>query len=162
MVKKLFSLVLLASVLTSSSLVLASAAPVADSAAEVKATAEVKKVCCSNHAQPSVAKRAVAAVASTASSAAQGAKSAANSAVSSVKSAATRTVAASSAIVLAVYNASWVKHKGLTCATLAALAGVLLYNNNETFRAKVRGFFGLDDQSCDYCPSVCSDECGSK
>lgn len=150
MVKKLFSVLLLASVLGSASVASASAAPAAKPEVvvvvapkpEVKAAAEAK---------PSVVTRAVSA-----------AKSTANSAVEGVKSAATRTVAASSVVVASVYNLAWTNHKGLTCATLAALTGVLLYNYNETFRTQVRGFFGLDDEACRFCPKACADECSSK
>lgn len=167
MVKKLFSVLLLASVLGSASVANASAKPaakpevvVATATPEVKAAAEAKPAI--TEAKPSVVKRAVNAAKSTANSAVEGVKSAANSAVSGVKSAATRTVAASSVVVASVYNLAWKNHKGLTCATLAALTGVLLYNYNETFRTQVRGFFGLDDEACRFCPKACADECSSK
>ena len=151
MSKKLFSVVLLASLFVSASSVFAST-PKAAPKVEVKVVAE---------ANPSVVTRAANAVASTACSAACTVKSAARSAANGVSDAAVKTASVSSALVVAAYNLSWVNHKGLTCGALAALTAVLLYNYNDSVRSSVRGLFGLNDEACRFCPEACSQECAS-
>lgn len=141
MSKKLFSVILLASLFISSSSLLVASAPKVNSAVVTKEP-EVQK----EAPKVSVAKRAYDAVASTT-----------NSAASGVKSAVVRTATASAAVVVSVYSMAWA-NKGLTCASLAALASVLLYNYNETFKAKVRSLFGLDDEVCRFCPASCKCE----
>lgn len=150
MSKKLFSVVLLVSLLVNASSVVFADAP--------KPTVEVKVVA---EAQPSVVTRAANAVASTACSAACTVKSAAKSAANGVSDAAVRTASVSSAAVVALYNLSWVNHKGLTCGALAALTAALLYNYNDSVRKTVRGFFGLDEDACRFCPASCNAECAS-
>lgn len=149
MSKKLFSVVLLASLFVANSSIFASAP-----AEDVKVAAEVK-------ATPSVVTRAVNAVTSTACSAAAAVKSATQSATTQVSEAAVKTASATSAFVVAAYNLSWVNHRGATCASLAALTAFLLYNYNDSVRSSVRSFFGLDEQACRFCPSACSQECGT-
>jgi len=148
MSKKLFSLVLLASMLTGSVSVLASS-PKADVKAKTECTSS-----CSHDAKPSVVTRAVAAVKSAANSSVDATKSAVTSSVNVVKSVVTRSAAATTAVVASVYNLAWVNNKKVTCAAIAALTGVLLYTYNDTVRAKVRGFFGLDEETCRFCPKA--------
>lgn len=151
MSKKLFSVVLLASLFIAACPLFAHS-PKASAAQnlEVKVVAE---------AQPSVVKRATDAVTTTACSAACAVRSAANSAVSATSDAAVKTASVTSAFVVAAYNLSWINHKGLTCGAVATLTAVLLYNYNDSVRSSVRGFFGLDENVCRFCPATCSQEC---
>jgi hypothetical protein len=75
--------------------------------------------------------------------------------IASVKKYSSEKVTAAGALVLAIYQASWVNHKALTCSSLAALTGVLLYNYNDDFRVKIRGILGLDQKACALCPESC-------
>ena len=151
MSKRLFSVVLLASLFVSACPVFAST-PKSAAAVDGKVVAQ---------AQPSVVTRAANAVASTARSAASTVKSAAKSAASTASDAVVKSASATSALVVAAYNLSWVNNKALTCGALASLTALLLYNYNDTVKSSVRGFFGWDEDACRFCPSACSKECAS-
>lgn len=134
MVKRLFSVVLLASLfMNASSLFAADAAP----AHEVKIAAEAK---------PSMVRRAVNSVTSTASSAA-----------SRVKNVAVYAAGTSSAYA----TSFWANHKLASVAALLLAASAVAYNCNDSFRSAVREFFGLDDEACRFSPTCdCScDNC---
>lgn len=162
MSKKLFSVVLLVSLVASSVTVFGSAAPKPAASTEVKRSAEATSATaatadcgsCTTHAKPSVVSRAASAVKSAASSSVNAVKSVATGSANVVKSVVTRSAAATTAVVASVYNLAWVNNKKVTCAAIAALTGVLLYTYNDTVRTKIRSFFGLDEETCRFCPKT--------